>query len=207
MKTNAVQDRFDAEFYRRHYRDPRTRVVTRAEMVRRAEFVAAFMRYAGLRVRSILDVGCGLGLMRKPLLGEYPTARYVGLEASDYLCRRYGWEQGSAADWNTRQRFDLVICYDVLQYLTARQASAALRNLGSWCHGVLHFGALTREDWEQHCDRRHTDRQVEMRPAAWYRKRLAPAFANAGSGLFLRHGAPAQLWELERPDGRHTRRC
>jgi SAM-dependent methyltransferase len=197
MKT-PTKERFGHEFYRRHYTDPRTRVVTRAEMSRRAELVAAFVRHGELGVRSILDVGCGLGLMRKQLLQRFPRARYTGLEASVYLCERHGWEHGSAATFDPGRTFDLVVCYDVLQYLTSRQAAAAIRNLGRLCAGVLHFGALTSEDWELHCDQRDTDRNVHLRPAEWYRKRLAPAFINAGSGMFVRRGAPLHLWELDR---------
>jgi predicted TPR repeat methyltransferase len=190
-------ERFGPEFYRRHYVDPRTRVVTKAEMSRRAELVAAFVRHGELKPRSILDVGCGLGLMRKQLLARFPKARYVGLEASAYLCERHGWEQGSAATYDAGRRFDLVVCYDVLQYLTARDAAAAIRNLGRLCAGVLHFGVLTTEDWELYCDQRNTDRNVHLRPGSWYRKRLAPAFINAGSGMFVRRGAPVHLWELD----------
>jgi 2-polyprenyl-3-methyl-5-hydroxy-6-metoxy-1,4-benzoquinol methylase len=204
MKSQS-HERFGAEFYRRHYVDPRTRVVTKAEMSRRAELVAAFVRHGELKPRSILDVGCGLGLMREQLLARFPRARYVGLEASAYLCERHGWEQGSAATYDPGRRFDLVICYDVLQYLASREAAAALRNLGRLCSGVLHFGVLTTEDWELYCDQRSTDRNVQLRPGNWYRKRLAPAFINAGSGMFVRRGAPVHLWELdqvERPRSR-----
>ena len=38
-------EKFDAGFYRRFYLDPKTRVVTRAEMARRADLVAAFVRH------------------------------------------------------------------------------------------------------------------------------------------------------------------
>jgi SAM-dependent methyltransferase len=189
--------RFDAGFYRRFYVDPKTRVVTRAEMARRADLLAAFVRHGELPVRSILDVGCGLGLMRKQLLRHFPRARYTGLEVSDYLCRKHGWTQGSAATFQSDHPFDLVVCYDVLQYLDSREAAAALRNLGRLCQGVLHFGVLTQEDWELYCDKRRTDRSVSIRPALWYRRRLAPAFINAGSGMFVRRGAPVHLWELD----------
>ena len=200
-------DRFDAEFYRRHYLDRRTRVVTRAEMARRAELVAAFVRHGELRVRSILDVGCGLGLMRRQLLRRFPRARHTGLEASGYLCERFGWEHGSAASFDPGRTYDLVICYDVLQYLDSRQAAAAIRNLGRLCAGVLHFGVLTQEDWELYCDQRGTDRNVHLRPAEWYRKRLAPAFINAGSGMFVRRGAPVHLWELDQVEVLRSRRA
>ena len=86
----AGADRFGPLFYERYYRDRRSRVVTPAEMRRRAELIAAFARHGELRVRRILDAGCGLGLMRGPLLGAFPRARYTGLELSPYLCERYG---------------------------------------------------------------------------------------------------------------------
>jgi SAM-dependent methyltransferase len=200
------EERFGREFYRRHYVNPRTRVVTRAEMSRRAELVAAFVRHGELRVRWILDVGCGLGLMRQQLLQRFPRARYVGLEASGYLCERYGWEQGSAATFEAGRTFDLVVCYDVLQYLNSRQAAAAIRNLGRLCTGVLHFGVLTSEDWDLYCDQRNTDRNVHLRPGNWYRKRLAPLFINAGSGMFVRRGAPVHLWELDQVETLRSRR-
>jgi hypothetical protein len=198
--------RFDAAFYRRFYADPRTRVVTRAEMARRADLLAAFARHGELRVRSILDIGCGLGLMRRQLLRHFPKARYTGLEVSDYLCGKYGWIQGSAATFRSERPFDLVICYDVLQYLSTREAAAALGNLACLCSGVLHFGVLTREDWQLYCDRRRTDRSVSIRPADWYRRRLAPSFINAGSGMFVRRGAPVHLWELDQVEVLRSRR-
>jgi SAM-dependent methyltransferase len=196
--TIDTSDRFGRAFYERYYRNRRTRVVTPAEMARRAELIAAFVRHGELRVRRILDAGCGLGLMRAPLLRRLPGARYTGLEASSYLCERYGWERGSLATWSQRRPFDLVVCYDVLQYLDTRTAAAALRRLGQLCAGVLHMSALTLEDWREHCDRRRTDRDVHLRSAGWYLTRLHRDFVNAGSGMFVRRGAPFHLWALER---------
>ena len=202
----TAEHRFGKQFYDRHYRDRRTRVVTPAEMARRAELIAAFVRHGELRVRRILDAGCGLGLMRAPLLERLPGTRYTGLEASPYLCERYGWEQGSLATWTKPHSFELVICYDVLQYLDARDASAAIRGLGRLCSGVLHFGALTLEDWREYCDRRLTDHAVHLRSADWYLSRLRPGFVNAGSGMFVRRTAPLHLWALERLRLPRTRR-
>jgi hypothetical protein len=61
----------------------------------------------------------------------------------------------------------------------------------------MHFGVLTSEDWELYCDQQTTDRNVHLRPGDWYRKRLARDFINAGSGMFVRRGAPVHLWELD----------
>src|SRR5687768_14149475 len=109
--------KFTAAYYRRHYGNPQTAVTSRAEMQRRGNFIASYVRYMDLPVRSILDAGCGLGWLRKPLLKQFPQARYVGLEGSEYLCQRYGWTQGSLTNFAPKVPFDLVICYDVLQYL------------------------------------------------------------------------------------------
>ena len=199
-------DRFDERYYRRFYLDPRTRAVSPAELRRSADLIAAFLREVRYPVRRILDLGCGLGLMRAPLLRHFPRASYTGVEVSEYLCRRHGWTQASVHTYSSPRPFDLVICHDVLQYLDARQAAEALRNFGRLCRGVLHFGVLTTEDWELHCDQAATDRNAHLRPGDWYRRRLADDFVNAGSGMFVRRGAPIHLWELDRLEPRRRAR-
>jgi 2-polyprenyl-3-methyl-5-hydroxy-6-metoxy-1,4-benzoquinol methylase len=121
----------------------------------------------------------------------------MGLEYSDYLCERYGWTQGSLVDFKVRQPFDLVVCYDVMQYLDERSAGRALANIGRLCRGVLYFSALTSHDWKHNCDQSRTDRDVHLRSAAWYRSRLARNFRQAGAGFWIRRGAPLSVWELE----------
>jgi len=121
----------------------------------------------------------------------------VGLETSAYLCERYGWQRGRIESYRARTPFDLVICYDVLQYLDAAAARRALANLGRLCRGVLYFSALTRFDFEHNCDRGRTDADVHLRSARWYRAQLGRQFREAGLGFWLRRGAPLTLWELE----------
>jgi SAM-dependent methyltransferase len=188
---------FDRDYYARYYFDPRTAVATRHEMRSRARLIAALTAHAGLPVRRILEAGCGTGMLRAALKRLMPRAHYVALEASEYLCRRYGWEHGRIETHRARIPFDLVICYDVLQYLDAHAAERALENFGRLCRGVLYFSALTRIDLERNCDPRRTDADVHLRSARWYRARLARQFREAGLGFWLRRGAPLTLWELE----------
>ena len=190
-------NRFDRDYYRRYYYDPRTAVTTRSEMRARARLIAAFVEYVGLPVRRILDAGCGTGLLRAPLMRLLPRAEYVGLEVSEYLCQRYGWQQGRLEDYRPKAPFDLVICYDVLQYLDDSAARSALANFAQLCRGVLYFSALTLRDLQENCDRRRTDSNVHLRTAQWYRTRLRPNFIQAGSGFWIRRSAPITLWELE----------
>jgi SAM-dependent methyltransferase len=174
-------------------------VVTAAEMRSRAQLIAAVLRHAEIPVRSILDAGCGVGLLRTPFAQILPRARYTGLDASEYLCARYGWVHGSIADYAPRRPSDLVVCYDVLQYLDDRAAARALANFGRLTRGALYLSALTREDWRHNCDRKRTDAAVYLRSGDWYRRRLERRFRYLGFGVWLRKDAYAILWDLEGP--------
>jgi SAM-dependent methyltransferase len=199
--------KFDAEFYRRYYRDPRTRIATRQDQERLADFVCAYTAYLGFRVRRVLDAGCGLGFMQASVRRFFPRARYVGLEVSDFLARRHGWVHSQLEDYHPRAPFDLVICHDVLQYLKDGSAARAVANLGRLSRGVLYCSALTREDWRSTADRARSDGGVHLRPAAWYFSRLKRNFRPFGPAVWVRRGYSPVLWEMERqPGGRDGKR-
>jgi SAM-dependent methyltransferase len=193
-----MSNRFDARFYRRFYKDTRTRVTTPEEMRRRGAMVGALVRQLELPVKRILDAGCGLGWLRPPLVDVFPNAAYVGLEVSEHLCEQHGWVCESLATYRPRGRFDLIICYDVLQYLSDREAARAMANLARLSRGALYFHALTLEDWRGNVDRDATDGEIHLRAATWYRTRLARYFKHAGFGVHVRRGVPWGQWELER---------
>jgi SAM-dependent methyltransferase len=190
---------FGAEFFRRYYFNPATRVTSASEMQDRAALILAALRHARIPVRRILDAGCGVGLLRRSFASLAPRISYTGLERSDYLCTRYGWVQGSLVDYKARTPFDLVVCYDVLQYLNDKDTQRALANLTRLTRAALYFSALTREDWRANCDKGRTDRAVHLRTGAWYAKRLRRHFRYLGFGLWIRRDVTALLWELERP--------
>jgi trans-aconitate methyltransferase len=201
LKTRSVTQppmEFGADYFRKFYLNPRTRVVTPAEMHSRAALIAAILQHAELPTRRILDAGCGVGLLKKPFAQVLPRAQYTGLEFSAYLCRRYGWIQGSVADHVTKQPFDLVVCYDVLQYLNDSEAARALENLGMLSRAAVYVSALTREDWRNNCDRGRSDGAVHLRSGDWYRRRLRKSFHYLGFGVWLRRDVSAILWDLER---------
>ncbi|HUO78949.1 MAG TPA: class I SAM-dependent methyltransferase [Steroidobacteraceae bacterium] len=189
---------FDAEFFARYYGDPATRVADPGDAARLAALIGGIVRYLELPVRTILDAGCGIGLLRTPLRQQFPKARYEGLEVSPFLCRKYGWHRGSLAEF-AAPPYDLVICHDVLQYLDDASAARALANLARLARGALYFSVLTRRDWRHAADQTRTDRDVHLRAADWYRRRLRRGFGHVAGGVHLARGLKPILWELERP--------
>lgn len=188
---------FDAAYYRRYYLDPATRVDHPRARRRLAVFVLAGLDHLGIPVRRVLDLGCGMGHWRKELAALRPSARYIGVEASPWLCGKLGWERGTVDGYRGRGRHDLVICQSVLQYLDDRAARAGVENLARLCRGALYLEALTREDWDRHCNRKVTDGRVHLRPAAWYRRLLARRFRPVGGGIWIPKDSEVVLYELE----------
>ncbi len=190
---------FDQAFFERFYGDPATRVADEGDAERIAGLIAGVVQYLELPVRRILDAGCGVGLLRAPLLARFPKARYEGLEYSAYLCRQHGWIEGSLAEHVAKAPYDLVVCHDVLQYLDDASAARALRNLATLCRGALYFSVLTRGDWRHAADQSRTDRTVHLRTADWYRRRLRRGFRHVAAGIHLSRALEPVLWELEGP--------
>jgi SAM-dependent methyltransferase len=189
---------FGAAYYHRYYRDPATRVRAGSAQDRLSDFVFGYLSHLGLPVRRVLDLGCGLGHWRAPLARRHPRATYTGVEISPYLCARYGWDQGSAADYAGRGRYDLILCQSVLQYLPDEGVRAAAANMARLCRGAVYLEIITAEDWRDNVDKRVTDGNVHLRPEAWYRKVLGNHFRSAGGGLFLPADSPVVLYELEK---------
>ncbi len=193
---------FDADYYRRFYGDRTTRVSDLAAVRKLAAFVAGYLHYLEVPVRSILDVGCGVGHWQKAAATLWPRARYHGVEYSQHLCERFGWTEASIVDFDPastsgQPQFDLIVCRGVLQYLDDRTAGKAMQNLAHWCRGALFLEALTTLDWRQNCDRARTDGNVHLRTGAWYRRRLHQDFLGCGGGVFVSRRTGISLFELE----------
>lgn len=190
---------FDADYYERFYRNPKTQVASEESVQVLCDFVYAYLQHIGQPCSKVLDLGCGLGHWHAALHQHDRRIRYHGVEYSEYLCEEYGWEQGSVIDYSADERFELVICQGVLQYLSDQDCRAAIENLAELSEGACYLEALTREDWEQNCDQRTTDGEVYLRRGDWYRRQLRRwGFVNCGGGIFLHPDSPAAMFELER---------
>jgi SAM-dependent methyltransferase len=190
---------FDAAYYRRFYMAAATRAMSQPDAERRGALIAALVRQLDIPVRRVLDMGCGLGWFKRPINKAFLKARYTGVEFSEYLCQRYGWEQGSVVDYRGRGTYDLVLCCDVLQYLDKSQAVAAINNLARLCSGAVYVHVPTKKDWRMSVDPEGTDTNVHIRSGAWYKKQLRRHFVHVGQGVHVRHGLAFVQWELEEP--------
>lgn len=202
---------FDAAYYARYYHG-RGRVSSPREVAQLARAACCLAAYHRLSLERILDVGAGPGLWRDWFRRHLPDARYRSVDVSRHACARYGHERKDISRWRGRERFDLVICQGVLQYLDDEACERAIDNLGAMCRGLLFLEALTRRDLAEVVDRTASDVDVHLRTGAWYRARLAAAgFRQLGAGLWVSRRSGLPLFELEaagpspRAHGRRTR--
>jgi len=195
---SATAATFDEAYYQRFYFDQKTKVVDPQHVERLGAFVCAYLRYLRVPVRRVLDVGCGIGLWRDIVANHFPDASFHGVEFSEYLCKRYGWERGSVVDYRARQPFDLVICQGVLAYLNPTDLNRALLNLGALCQGALYVEAVAREDYERDVvDEDITDPRIFRHRAQAYRRGLSRHFLEMGGGLWLSRQAEVPVFALE----------
>jgi predicted TPR repeat methyltransferase len=189
---------FDESYYQRYYFDKKTKVADPQHIERLGAFVCSYLKYLRVPVQRVLDIGCGVGLWRDIVAQHFPQATYQGVEFSEYLCARYGWERGSVVDYRAREPFDLVICQGVLAYLSPPDLKLALSNLGTLSRGALYVEAVVREDYERDIvDETLTDPQLFRHRAEVYRRGLSRQFKEIGGGVWLSRQSDVPLFSLE----------
>lgn len=191
-------ERFDVSYYRRHYGGTGG-VHDRRRIAALATAVHSMCTWWGLPVRSVLDVGAGVGMWRDWYRANHPRVRVRSTDISEYACRRYGHEQRDIAHWRPDRPADLTICHGVLQYLADADAARAIEHLAAGTRSVLYLEVPTAHDLAHIVDPTSSDMAVHARSAAWYRRRLTAHFQQAGAGLWVRHGV-VHLYELERTE-------
>lgn len=146
--------RFDRAYFNRWYRHPHRRVLDTDEIERRTALVLSIAEYLLERpARSVLDVGCGEGNWRSPLLRRRPRLRYLGVDPSEYVVRRFGRRRniirGTAQTLDTLPRrgpFDVVIASGVLNFLSEKELGRAARALARLTNGVAFLELFTTGD-------------------------------------------------------------
>ncbi|MDQ4081262.1 MAG: class I SAM-dependent methyltransferase [Gemmatimonadota bacterium] len=202
MPNTPVAERFDKAYFDRWYRHPRRRILDAHEIRRRATLVVAVAEYILERpVRSALDVGCGEGNWRAPLRRLRPGMRYVGVDPSGYVVRKFGRRRniraGSAESLHRmrlRGPFDIVIASGVLNFLSLDDLRRALRTMAKLVEGVAFLELFTASD-----DVVGDTRGWQPRSAAHYRRLVRSAgLVSCGPHCYVTRQRAVTLAELER---------
>jgi SAM-dependent methyltransferase len=170
---------------------------------RKVALVVGIVEYLLERpIRTVLDVGCGEAPWRSPLRRLRPRARYDGVDPSEYVVRRFGRarniRRGSLERLDEvalRGPYDLVVCCDVLHFMTPRDFDRGLEHISALMGGVAYLPLFTA------ADRVVGDvRSLRQRSPEWYRRRLrAAGLVPVGLGCYVGSGLADTLAALERP--------
>lgn len=172
------QKKYDEAYFDRWYRGPDPPVGDATDLARAVTLaVAAAESVLARRIKSVLDIGCGEGRWQPVLMEIRPDATYLGMDASEYAVRRFGDSRnirhgrfGELAYHVFDEPFDLVVCSDVLHYLTDEEILQGIDALAERTGGVAVMDIFTVED-----DPEGDRVDFRLRPAAWYRTILRGA--------------------------------
>ena len=191
--------RYDRAYFDRWYR--KGGIGGARRLARKVALAVATAEYHLERpLRSVLDIGCGEGAWRAPLLKLRPRVHYLGFDGSEYAIVRYGRRRnlhlarfGDFAQLRPCPPADLLVCSDVLHYLDAGELDRGLPGLAELCGGVAFLETFAREDRAE-----GDEHDFRNRPAAFYRRRFAAlGFTQLGSHCWLSPALADTATELE----------
>ncbi len=193
---------YDRAYYERWYRGA-LGAERRAHTARKAALaVATCEYYLGRPLRSVLDIGCGEGSWRAPLLKLRPKLSYLGLDSSEYAISRFGRSRdlrlarfAQLAELRFPRTFDLLVCSDVLHYLPAAEIKRGLSGFPEIGHGMAFIDLFCRGDQaEGDHDGFHA------RTAMFYARQFAAiGLRPVGSHCYLLPAFVENLARLEQP--------
>jgi SAM-dependent methyltransferase len=193
---------YDQAYFDKWYRDPKHAVRSAAALKRKVAMVVAQAEYyLGRPIRNVLDVGCGEGVWRAPLMALRPDIAYRGLDSSEYVVRRYGSRRniglarfGQLAELRFDTRFDVIVCTDVLHYLKPAEIRAGLIGIGEMLEGIAFLEVFTHRD-----DLEGDRHELTLRSPAWYLREFREVGLLAcGSHCYLGPRLERQVAALER---------
>lgn len=191
---------YDATYFRRWYRDGDIGGPQR--LARKVAMAVAMAEYYLERpIRSVLDIGCGEGAWRAPLLKLRPKLQYLGFDSSHYAVQRYGRSRnlhfarfGDFELLRPCAPVDLLICSDVLHYVPTRELRRGLPGVAELCGGLAFLELFAKED-----DYEGDHDGFQPRKAAWYRAQFqAVGLMPVGSHGWLSPRLAEETAALER---------
>ena len=154
MRPVTPPKQYDRAYFDRWYRDPRHAIVRAGMLERRVQLAVAAAEFVLERpIRSVLDVGCGEAPWRALLLRVRPGLRYVGVDSSTYVLRRWGQRRdirpgsfGELGRLRLGGPFDLIVCADVLHYLRTPELRRGLPALVKLLRGLAYLEVYASDD-------------------------------------------------------------
>ena len=200
--------RYDRAYFDHWYRGEGVR--PRAEVERRVRLALSAAEYAlGRPARSALDVGCGEGEWGRVLRALRPKLRYTGVDPSEYAVARFGARRnlrrgdlGSLGALGLRGAYDLVICADVLHYVSDADIARGAPVLAALTGGVAWLETFTAADAVEG-DRRGFRRRT---PAYYARALRRAGFTRLGLHCWAGQPLAGAFAALERADPAATHR-
>ncbi len=200
---------YDRGYFDKWYRNPRHAVNSRALLARKVALALAVAEYyLGRPVQNVLDVGCGEGVWRAPLKKLRPQIDYLGLDSSEYAIGRYGKARnlrlatfGQLGELRFDQRFDLIVCSDVIHYVPSAELRRGLAGIVDMLDGVAFLELFTSTDAPD------GDKHAYIaRSPKWYLSTFSQAGLTAcGSHCYLGARLEAVVSALEVPAGARKR--
>ena len=193
---------YEQAYFDKWYRDPAHAVASPAELKRKVAMVVAQAEYyLGRPIRNVLDIGCGEARWRAELKKLRPKIEYRGLDSSEYVVQRYGRTRqiglasfGQLEYLRFDQRYDLIVCTDVLHYLAPAEIRAGLEGVVDMLEGIAFMEVYTSKD-----DVAGDREGFRNRSPAWYLKTFNEAgLLPCGSHCYLGPRLERRIAALER---------
>jgi SAM-dependent methyltransferase len=176
--SRSTEKRYDKRYFERWYRGTRTRVHSPDDVERKVRLAVAAAEFMlGREIVSVLDVGAGEGAWQPILRRLRPEVRYLGVDPSEYAVRKFGTRRNlvrgsldALDEAPLRGRFDLVVCADVLNYVSASALRRGIAQIAGRLRGVAYLEIYTSDDeltGDLHA--------IGLRPPAYYRRLLREA--------------------------------
>lgn len=191
---------YDQAYFQRWYRD--SDIGGPQRLARKVALAVSCAEYYLERpLRSVLDIGCGEGAWRAPLLKLRPGLHYLGFDSSEFAIATHGPRRnlhlarfGDFAQLRPCAPVDLLVCADMLHYLPSRELLRGLPGLAELCGGVAFMETFTRQD-----DFEGDHDGFIARNASWYRRQFnACGLQSAGSHCWLSPALASEIAALER---------
>lgn len=166
-------ERYDQRYFDKWYRHPAHRVSTTASAARKAALALSVAEYYLERpARTVLDVGCGEGQWQPILKKMRPGIRYTGIDPSEYAIKRFGKKRnlklggfGNLGQLRLAMSYDLIICSDILYYVSRAELAAGIPELAARLGGIAFFEAYASDE-----ALKGDTRTMEKRNTGFYKK-------------------------------------